>query len=89
MPAPYRTVREDDAFTRAIQQIQRRYPRIREVEGGVSWLLARAPEQYYKVPGTHYHLYRTANLGALGDQALLILYKFDDDMVYLIDARLV
>ncbi len=89
MPAPYRTVREEKAFTRAIGQIAQRYPRVREVVDAITWLLARTPEKYFQVPDTKYHLYVNTDLGIPGIPVIRVFYWYDDDMVYLVDAMLV
>jgi hypothetical protein len=59
------------------------------VADGITWLLGRSPQRYFQVPGTKYRIYEMANLGLPGIPVLRVVYWFDENMVYLVDAMLV
>lgn len=84
----YRDIREEPEYTAAVAEIAARYPRVYEVEAGVSWSLARNPGQHHRIVGTDYHVLVTENFGEPTIPRLRILYRFDGEVVYLLDARL-
>ncbi len=87
MGAPYRTIVEEPEYSQAISQIERDFPRVRDVEAGLFWSLCRNAEQHYQVPGTKYYIVQTPDWDVLGVPVLRVLYWFDDNHVYVVAAR--
>ncbi len=85
--ALYRSIIECDRFTRAIERIAQKYPRVREVVDALSWRLPRDAETHYQIPGTDRHIVKTVSDDYAPDIPMIrVLYRFDDEKVYLLDA---
>jgi hypothetical protein len=87
--AQYREVLEEPPFTAAIAEIAKQYPRASEVVDALTWSLGRAPEQHPQVPGTRHHLVKTFSFEGVPEiPPLRVLYRFDEDHVFLMAAML-
>lgn len=76
-----RTVRENEDVTNAITKQSKITPRIEAAWNGITWRLARAPNQGYEL-ATEYWVMRIKEFeGMVEVPAVTILYKFSEEYV--------
>jgi hypothetical protein len=77
-----REIREEQAFQDAKRKLQHSAKRIDEILFGVTWVIARKPESFPKVPGLDLYVAKTDAL--LGAPALYIWFTFDSTTISLL-----
>ncbi|MGD1069004.1 MAG: hypothetical protein ABSB15_02605 [Bryobacteraceae bacterium] len=77
-----RTVREEPEFTDLLKSLKVSYKRIDEVMEALIFALARSPEEFEMLPGTHLSMAKTVNTSDL--PALRVFFTCSDKEVRLL-----
>ena len=81
-----RTVREEHPARTTIDQEIATNPRLNDIYDGLKWRLARDPDIGYRVPRTNPQTY-VVHSYHWDVAAVVAAYRFDDDMVEIIDVQ--
>ncbi len=77
-----RDIREEEAFKDAKNKLRHSAKRLDEVLFGVTWVMARKPESFPKIPGLDLYVAKTD--ATPNTPALYIWFTFDDAVVSLL-----
>jgi len=77
-----RDIREEEAYKDAKQRIRHTARRLDEILSGVTWVMARKPESFPKIPGLDLYVAKTDP--SPDAPALYVWFTFDDTTVSLL-----
>ena len=88
--APYaRTIQESELVSKRIDEAVKREPNLHDLyEYGIKWKIARHPDAGTKVPDSEYYIAKTFFWRPGGVPSITVLYKFDDQYVYIESSKI-
>lgn len=86
---PYaRIIREEELVAKRIDKAIKRVSRLGEMYDGIKWWLARNPLSGTKVSDSDHYIYKSYSWKPGGVPSITVLYKFDDDYIYIVRSRI-
>ena len=81
-----RTIREDERVSSKVDEYTKKYSRTRDVWEGLTWMLARSPEQGEAIDSVF--LMKSKDVQSPTVPVITALYTFDSDEVEVLDVRI-